>query len=45
MGVMEGRDASQIKQKYKDLFMHALLANWQVWPLAQVRSSVSLLCN
>ncbi|KAJ2920413.1 hypothetical protein MD484_g65, partial [Candolleomyces efflorescens] len=36
MGMMEGRTRSQIKQKYKDLFGDAILANWKVWPLAQV---------
>lgn len=35
MGMMEGRTRSQIKQKYKDLFGDAILANWKVWPLAQ----------
>ncbi|KAF5337338.1 hypothetical protein D9611_003231 [Ephemerocybe angulata] len=36
MGMMEGRSRSQIKQKYRDLFGDALLANWKVWPLAQM---------
>ncbi len=35
MGVMEGRDAVHIRQKYSDLYQSAILANWQVWPLAQ----------
>ncbi|KAF8592062.1 hypothetical protein K439DRAFT_1401622 [Ramaria rubella] len=36
MGVMEGRESSDIKQKYTDLFAPALLANWTVWPFAQM---------
>lgn len=36
MGMMEGRTRSQIKQKYQDLFGDALIANWKVWPLAQM---------
>ncbi|KAI8995337.1 hypothetical protein BD414DRAFT_409829 [Trametes punicea] len=36
MGIMEGRDAEHIKQRYKDLYKPALMANWQVWPLAQL---------
>ncbi|TDL28748.1 hypothetical protein BD410DRAFT_760321 [Rickenella mellea] len=35
MGVMEGRDARHIQQKYIDLFEPAIRANWKVWPLAQ----------
>ena len=33
---MEGRNLGQIRQRYKDIFPTALLANWKVWPLAQV---------
>ena len=33
---MEGRPRHQIKQKYQDLYTPALIANWKVWPLAQV---------
>lgn len=36
MGYMEGSRPDQIKSKYKDMFFPALLANWQVWPLAQL---------
>ncbi|PSR71306.1 hypothetical protein PHLCEN_2v12820 [Hermanssonia centrifuga] len=36
MGVMEGRDRHHIGEKYSDLFKPLVLANWQVWPLAQV---------
>ena len=36
MGMMEGRDSRHIAQRYRDLYKPALLANWQVWPLAQV---------
>jgi protein Mpv17 len=38
MGYMEGRDAQHIKNKYKEMYVPAIMANWQVWPLAQVRS-------
>ena len=37
MGLMEGRDARHIGGKFRDLYRPAILANWQVWPLAQVR--------
>ena len=33
---MEGRTRHQIQQKYQDLYAPALIANWKVWPLAQV---------
>jgi protein Mpv17 len=36
MGYMEGRNGEHIKQKYKDMYVPALMANWQVWPLAQL---------
>ncbi|KLO20399.1 hypothetical protein SCHPADRAFT_923568 [Schizopora paradoxa] len=36
MGAMEGRSGAQISEKYADLYKPAILANWQVWPLAQV---------
>ncbi|THH19716.1 hypothetical protein EW146_g1476 [Bondarzewia mesenterica] len=36
MGVMEGRDTEHIRGKYRDLFHPVLLANWKVWPAAQV---------
>jgi hypothetical protein len=38
MGVMERRSASQIREKYADMFAPALLTNWKVWPIAQVCS-------
>lgn len=38
MGIMEGRDGPHIRRKYADMLVPALIANWQVWPLAQVRS-------
>jgi hypothetical protein len=37
MGIMEGRDTGQIKEKFRDLYQPALLTNWKVWPVAQVR--------
>ncbi|OJT14363.1 Protein sym1 [Trametes pubescens] len=36
MGIMEGRDAKHIQQRFSDLYKPAILANWQVWPLAQL---------
>lgn len=36
MGLMEGRDAQHIHGKFKDLYRQAIIANWQVWPLAQL---------
>jgi hypothetical protein len=36
MGLMEGRDKTHISQKYSDMYLPALQANWQVWPLAQL---------
>lgn len=36
MGMMEGRTRSQIKQKYQDLYGDAIVANWKVWPIAQL---------
>jgi len=36
MGLMEGRDTQHIRGKFKDLYGHAIVANWQVWPLAQL---------
>lgn len=37
MGIMEGRNTGQIKEKFEDLYKPALLTNWKVWPVAQVR--------
>lgn len=36
MGTLEGQDLPHIRRKFKDLYSSALMANWQVWPLAQV---------
>jgi len=36
MGVMEGRDTQHIRGKFKDIYGQAIIANWQVWPLAQL---------
>ncbi|KAH9921965.1 uncharacterized protein BXZ73DRAFT_51573 [Epithele typhae] len=36
MGAMEGRDANHIAGRFKDIYKPALIANWQVWPLAQL---------
>ncbi|WVR07909.1 hypothetical protein IAU60_004952 [Kwoniella sp. DSM 27419] len=35
MGVMEGRTSDEISQKFSDMYMPALIANWKVWPLIQ----------
>ena len=37
MGMMEARSLRQIKDRVRDLYRTALVANWRVWPLAQVR--------
>ncbi|KAG7099465.1 hypothetical protein E1B28_001315 [Marasmius oreades] len=36
MGVMEGRNVPQIRQKFSDIFPIALTSNWQVWPIVQL---------
>jgi len=36
MGLMEGKKMSQVTQKYKDLFVPAMIANWKVWPAIQM---------
>ena len=36
MGVMEGRDIKHIRGRFEDIYRPALLANWKVWPAAQV---------
>ena len=36
MGLMEGRDLKHVQQRFSDMYRSALLANWRVWPLAQV---------
>lgn len=38
---MEGRTHDQIRDKYTDMYTTALLTNWKVWPLAQVRFRTS----
>ena len=42
MGIMEARSPRQIREKFKDLYQTALIANWKVWPVAQVGSSKHL---
>jgi hypothetical protein len=37
MGVMEGRDSKHIRARFEDIYRPALLANWKIWPAAQVR--------
>jgi len=32
---MEGRSIDGVRQKFDEMYMSALLANWQVWPLVQ----------
>jgi len=36
MGIMEGCSVDQIREKYGDMYIPALFANWRVWPLAQL---------
>lgn len=36
MGLMEGRPLEKIQEKYSDLFIPAIIANWKVWPAAQL---------
>ncbi|KAF5377466.1 hypothetical protein D9615_005178 [Tricholomella constricta] len=36
MGIMERRTLPQIKEKLADLYKPAVLANWKVWPIAQL---------
>lgn len=36
MGIMERRTDRQIREKYNDMYIPALFANWKVWPLAQL---------
>lgn len=36
MGAMEGRSFAQIRERYSDMYSTALLANWKVWPMAQL---------
>ena len=39
MGMMEARSPRQIRDKFKDLYQTVLIANWKVWPAAQVSSA------
>ena len=36
--MMEARSPRQIQEKFTDLYQTALIANWKVWPAAQVSS-------
>ncbi|KAF5312596.1 hypothetical protein D9619_003338 [Psilocybe cf. subviscida] len=36
MGMMEARSPSQIADRFRDIYRTALIANWRVWPLAQL---------
>ncbi|KJA25633.1 hypothetical protein HYPSUDRAFT_37670 [Hypholoma sublateritium FD-334 SS-4] len=36
MGIMERRSPRQIGDRFRDLYRTVLLANWKVWPLAQM---------
>jgi protein Mpv17 len=36
MGKMEGRTNEGIKQKYRDMYSPAIIANWKVWPAIQL---------
>ncbi|SHO79547.1 Similar to S.cerevisiae protein SYM1 (Protein required for ethanol metabolism) [Malassezia sympodialis ATCC 42132] len=36
MGIMEGRRTqNELKEKFNDVYMSALLANWKIWPFLQ----------
>lgn len=32
---MEGRSLEGVSQKFDEMYLSALMANWQVWPLVQ----------
>ncbi|TIB71784.1 hypothetical protein E3Q18_00501 [Wallemia mellicola] len=36
IGILEGKTSRDLKNKYSDLFVPAILANWKVWPLIQL---------
>ena len=36
MAVMEGRDLEHIRARFADIYQPVMLANWKVWPAAQV---------
>ncbi|KAG5639307.1 hypothetical protein H0H81_004509 [Sphagnurus paluster] len=42
MGVLERRSPAQIKEKFSDLYIPALVTNWKVWPVAQLWSPVDV---
>jgi protein Mpv17 len=44
MGIMEGRDAKHIRARFEDIYSPALLANWKIWPAAQVRRQLYVSC-
>ncbi|XAO21957.1 hypothetical protein I312_100718 [Cryptococcus bacillisporus CA1280] len=35
MGVMEGHTVEEIKEKFQDIYVPAILANWKIWPIIQ----------
>jgi len=35
MGFMEGKNTQEVKEKFQDMYLPAILANWKVWPLVQ----------
>lgn len=39
MGVMEGRDIKHIRARFENIYQPTLLANWKIWPAAQVSST------
>lgn len=36
MGYMERGSTDGVKDKFREMYIPALLANWQVWPLVQL---------
>jgi protein Mpv17 len=36
MGIMEARSPRQIRERFSALYQTALVANWKVWPMAQL---------
>ncbi|KAG8843306.1 hypothetical protein FRB96_004196 [Tulasnella sp. 330] len=36
MGFMEGKGARDVGMKYQEMFIPAMIANWKVWPAAQL---------
>ncbi|OXC68068.1 hypothetical protein AYX13_03277 [Cryptococcus neoformans] len=35
MGIMEGHSTEEIKEKFQDIYVSAILANWKIWPAIQ----------